>query len=41
MTKIGANFENWLKKVNKRQYSKKLEFLSLMNYMHSVLYENN
>ena len=36
-----SNFENWLKKVNKRQYSKKLEFLSLMNYMHSVLYENN
>ena len=36
-----SNFENWLKIANKRQYGKKYEFLSLMNYMHYVLYENN
>lgn len=36
-----SNFSDWLEIANKRKYGTKLEFLSLMNYMRSVLYENN
>jgi hypothetical protein len=36
-----SNFADWLEIANKRKYGTKLEFLSLMNYMRSVLYENN